>query len=51
MAANGYNTPSNFIQNMINEDFDTNRFGRRVHTRFPPEPNGYSTSGTPNRSA
>lgn len=41
MAANGYNTPSNFIQNMINEDFDTNRFGRRVHTRFPPEPNGY----------
>ncbi|MDD2553094.1 MAG: glutamine--tRNA ligase/YqeY domain fusion protein [Desulfotomaculaceae bacterium] len=41
MTANGYNTPSNFIQNIINEDFDTNKYGGRVHTRFPPEPNGY----------
>jgi len=41
MAANGYNTPANFIQNIINEDFDTNKYGGRVHTRFPPEPNGY----------
>lgn len=32
---------SSFIQSMINEDFITNKFGGRVHTRFPPEPNGY----------
>ena len=33
--------PSNFIQNIINEDFETNKYNDRVHTRFPPEPNGY----------
>ncbi len=32
---------SNFIQDIIDEDQKTNRFGNRVHTRFPPEPNGY----------
>lgn len=32
---------SNFIRNIIAEDFRTNKFGGRVHTRFPPEPNGY----------
>lgn len=32
---------SNFIQDIINEDLKSNRFGNRVHTRFPPEPNGY----------
>lgn len=32
---------SNFIQNIINEDIKTNKYGGRVHTRFPPEPNGY----------
>ncbi|GAE89128.1 glutamine--tRNA ligase/YqeY domain fusion protein [Acetivibrio straminisolvens] len=32
---------SNFIQDIIDEDNRTNRYGRRVHTRFPPEPNGY----------
>lgn len=31
----------NFIQNIINEDLRTNRYGNKVHTRFPPEPNGY----------
>lgn len=36
------NTPQpNFIRNIIAEDFKTNKFGKRVHTRFPPEPNGY----------
>lgn len=37
------NTPtsSNFIQNIINDDQKTNKYGQRVHTRFPPEPNGY----------
>ncbi|MHC1760270.1 MAG: glutamine--tRNA ligase/YqeY domain fusion protein [Negativicutes bacterium] len=32
---------SNFIQNIINEDAKTGKHGNRVHTRFPPEPNGY----------
>ncbi len=32
---------SNFIKEMIEEDLRTDRFGKRVHTRFPPEPNGY----------
>lgn len=32
---------SNFIQDIIDEDRRTNRYGGRVHTRFPPEPNGY----------
>ncbi|HLJ97538.1 MAG TPA: glutamine--tRNA ligase/YqeY domain fusion protein [Gemmataceae bacterium] len=31
----------NFIETIIEEDFKTNKFGGRVHTRFPPEPNGY----------
>jgi len=32
--------PSNFIKDIINEDLKTGRYDR-VHTRFPPEPNGY----------
>src|SRR5258708_6098437 len=35
-------TPSlNFIQEIIEEHKRTQRFSGRVHTRFPPEPNGY----------
>lgn len=30
-----------FIQEAIDEDTASNRYGGRVHTRFPPEPNGY----------
>src|SRR6202051_3172781 len=33
--------PSNFIRDIILEDLKTGRFGGRVQTRFPPEPNGY----------
>ena len=33
--------PSNFIRDIMVEDLKTNKFGGRVHTRFPPEPNGY----------
>jgi glutaminyl-tRNA synthetase len=33
--------PVNFIQSIINEDLTNNRNDGRVHTRFPPEPNGY----------
>ncbi len=32
---------SNFITEIIDEDLKTNKYGGRVHTRFPPEPNGY----------
>lgn len=31
----------NFIQDIIDEDLEKNTYGGRVHTRFPPEPNGY----------
>ena len=33
--------PSDFIRDAVKEDLRTNKFGGRVHTRFPPEPNGY----------
>jgi glutaminyl-tRNA synthetase len=33
--------PSNFIREIILEDLKTNKYGGRVQTRFPPEPNGY----------
>ncbi len=33
--------PSDFIRAIVNDDIATSRFGGRVHTRFPPEPNGY----------
>jgi glutaminyl-tRNA synthetase len=33
--------PSNFVRDTIIEDLKTNKYGGRVHTRFPPEPNGY----------
>ncbi len=32
---------SDFIRTIINEDNATGKYGGRVHTRFPPEPNGY----------
>jgi glutaminyl-tRNA synthetase len=33
--------PVNFIQAIIDKDRESNRYGGRVHLRFPPEPNGY----------
>jgi glutaminyl-tRNA synthetase len=32
---------SNFVRDTVIEDLKTNKYGGRVHTRFPPEPNGY----------
>lgn len=33
--------PKNFIYELIDKDIENNRWNGRVHTRFPPEPNGY----------
>ena len=33
--------PSNFIKVRVEEDLKSNKYEGRVHTRFPPEPNGY----------
>ncbi|PVV07356.1 MAG: glutamine--tRNA ligase [gamma proteobacterium symbiont of Ctena orbiculata] len=34
-------TPTNFIRQIIDQDLQTGKHDGRVHTRFPPEPNGY----------
>jgi len=31
----------NFIEQIVEEDMKSGKHGARVHTRFPPEPNGY----------
>ncbi|MCD6307395.1 MAG: glutamine--tRNA ligase, partial [Candidatus Latescibacteria bacterium] len=40
-AADGLARPTNFIRDIIDHDLETGKYGGRVHTRFPPEPNGY----------
>ncbi|MEW8187431.1 MAG: glutamate--tRNA ligase family protein, partial [Candidatus Thiodiazotropha endolucinida] len=34
-------TTTNFIRQIIDQDLRSGKHGGRVHTRFPPEPNGY----------
>jgi glutaminyl-tRNA synthetase len=34
-------TAKDFIREIIDEDLRTKKYNGRVHTRFPPEPNGY----------
>jgi glutaminyl-tRNA synthetase len=41
MTKDDLKPPPNFIRNIIEEDLKTGKYGGRVHTRFPPEPNGY----------
>lgn len=35
------NVPKDFIREIIDGDLKTKKYKGRVHTRFPPEPNGY----------
>ena len=41
MTENEETTSRDFIRTAIDEDIESGRFDGRVHTRFPPEPNGY----------
>ncbi len=41
MGTKELEAPTDFIREIIREDLRTNKYGGRVHTRFPPEPNGY----------
>ncbi|MBN2059167.1 MAG: glutamine--tRNA ligase/YqeY domain fusion protein [Deltaproteobacteria bacterium] len=41
MNRDDLNKVSNFIHDIVRDDMKTGKFGGRVHTRFPPEPNGY----------
>jgi glutaminyl-tRNA synthetase len=41
MTADNSKPAHDFIRDIIHQDLRTNKYGGRVHTRFPPEPNGY----------
>jgi glutaminyl-tRNA synthetase len=33
--------PVDFVRQIVEDDIQTNKWGKTIHTRFPPEPNGY----------
>jgi glutaminyl-tRNA synthetase len=41
MSTPGPTPSADFIRTIILDDLKTNKYDGRVHTRFPPEPNGY----------
>ena len=41
MTPNESTPPSDFIREIVRQDIQSGKYGGRVHTRFPPEPNGY----------
>ena len=40
-ATDNSKTPSDFIRNIVKKDMADENWDGRIHTRFPPEPNGY----------
>ena len=41
MPENENKRPIDFIRTIIRDDLEADMWGGRIHTRFPPEPNGY----------
>jgi len=41
MAESDSSRPADFIREIVENDIETGKYDKRVHTRFPPEPNGY----------
>ena len=41
MSTPEHHIGGNFIHDIIDKDNASGKYGQRVHTRFPPEPNGY----------
>lgn len=41
MEHNEHKEVLNFIEEIVEKDLETGKYGGRVYTRFPPEPNGY----------
>ena len=39
--AENYTIATNFVQNIVEEDLKSGKYSEGIHTRFPPEPNGY----------
>jgi glutaminyl-tRNA synthetase len=41
MSSPDQHVPIDFIRTKVITDLESQKFGKRVHTRFPPEPNGH----------